>query len=309
MTKVAASVDAVYKLVKNPNYRIRVFDKFGLYDHMPDEEYLKKMFLAWVGYPLNLDNPRTFNEKMQWLKIHDRKDIYSTMVDKCLAKDYVSKKIGNDVIIPSLCIWDDVKDVDFDKLPNQFVIKCNHNSGLGMCICTDKTKANKQQIKINLSKGLRQDYYLKGREWPYKNIRRRILAEKYMVDESKKELKDYKVFCFNGKPEFIQVDFGRFSVHERKVYSTKWECLGFSSLYPPNTSREIDRPTCLRRMLEISEELSKGIPFIRVDMYVIDNRVYFGEMTLYHGSGFEPFYPDGWDLKLGDLLDLSRVDS
>lgn len=298
-------ISKIGRYVTDKDYRILVKAGHGMYDSLSDQKFLELCFPAWLGYKLDLESPKTFNEKMQWLKLHDRKEEYSLFVDKYEAKKIVEKKVGSKYIIPTIGIWETPDEIDFDTLPQQFVLKCNHNSGVGMCICSDKKKLNIRKVKKNLRKGLKQDYYLTSREWPYKHIKRKIIAEKYMVDESGKELKDYKVFCFNGNPQYIQVDFGRFSNHERNLYSLDWEYMGFASLYPTNKNREIARPECLEEMIEIAKILSKGTSFMRVDLYVINNSIFFGEMTLFHGSGFEPFVPFEWDRKLGDLLSLN----
>lgn len=295
------------RYLTDANYRVLVNAGHGLYNNMPDKEFLEKCFPAWLGYPLNLDDPKTFNEKMQWLKIYARHDYYTRLVDKYEAKKIVADKIGKQYVIPNLGVWDCVDDIDFDKLPSQFAIKCNHNSGMGMCICKDKSRINPQKVKAELNKGLKQDYYITGREWPYKNVSRKVIAEQYMVDESGSELKDYKVFCFNGEPKYVQVDYGRFTKHERNLYNTQWEYMGFASLYPTNKDHIIPKPVCLTEMIEIARTLSHGLPFMRVDLYVIGEKIYFGEMTLFHGSGFEPWTPFEWDRKLGDMLVLPEV--
>lgn len=300
-------IKKIRKFITDKNYRILVEARHGLYDKLSDREFLERCFPACLGYNLNLESPQTFNEKIQWLKLYDRKDEYSLFVDKCEAKKIVEKKIGSKYIIPTIGVWDDPDDIDFDAMPSQFVLKCNHNSGVGMCICKDKNLINKRKVKANLRKGLRQDYYITAREWPYKNVKRKVLAEQYMVDESGLELKDYKIFCFNGEPKYIQVDFGRFTKHERNLYDVAWKYMGFASLYPTNENHEIPKPICLGEMLEIARTLSKGTPFMRVDLYVIGKDIYFGEMTLHHGSGFEPFSPFEWDKKLGDLINLEGI--
>ena len=188
----------ILKYIKKPSLAIkylkakRLAGKYG--QSLNDEEYLKKAFKLNMGKELNLDNPQTFNEKLQWLKLHDRKSEYTIMVDKYLARDYIAKTIGEEYLIPLLGVWDSPDEIDFDALPDQFVLKCNHNSGLGMCICKDKSKLDIEKVKKELQKGLNENYYLHRREWPYKDVPRKIIAEKYMVDESGTELKDYKFF-------------------------------------------------------------------------------------------------------------------
>ena len=216
----------------------------------------------------------------------------------------MAERIGQEHIIPTLGVWDDPDQIDFDALPDQFVLKCNHNSGLGLCICTDKSKLDIPKVKRELRKGLRQDYYLTGREWPYKNVPRKILAEQYMVDESGTELKDYKVFNFDGEPKLIQVDFDRFAGHKRNLYTTDWEYVKAAIEFPTEPARQIERPKGLETMLELAGKLSAGLPHLRTDFYCIDNRVYFGELTLYHGSGCEHFEPASFGIEVGDWLQL-----
>ncbi len=295
---------------KNPGRIIHfAIDKMlhsSLGKQLSDKMFLKIMFRNQMGYRLNLDNPKTFNEKIQWLKLYERKDIYPIMVDKFLVKDYVSKLIGEKYVVPLLGVWSSFDEIDFSSLPEQFVLKTTHDCG-GVVICQNKKCFDFEHAKEVLEKHLTCNYYHHCREWPYKNVKPRIIAEKYMVDESGVELKDYKIFCFNGKPMFIQVDFGRFTKHERNLYSTDWKYMGFSSLYPTNPNRVIEKPICLEKMLEIATILSAGIPHLRVDLYVINEKIYFGELTFHHGGGYEKFTPAEWDRRLGDLIDLSTV--
>lgn len=271
---------------------------------LSDELYLKWVFRLRMGYKLNLKNPLTFNEKLQWLKLYNRQPEYTVMVDKVKAKEYVAEKIGPKYIIPTLGIWDDPDDIDFDVLPNQFVLKCNHNSGLGMCICKDKSKLDIPKVKANLRRGLKQNYFLYGREWPYKDVPRKILAERFMVDESGIELKDYKVFCFDGEPEVIEVDYGRFTEHKRNFYGKNWDFITMELQYPSEEKHVIARPEKLEEMLDLARKLTKGIPHVRADFYSINNQLYWGELTFFHGSGTEYFRPSEWDVRLGKLIKL-----
>lgn len=183
------------------------------------------MYWLHLGRKLNLKNPKTFNEKLQWLKLYNHKPEYTIMVDKVKAKEYVAKLIGEEHIIPTLGVWDDPDDIDFDALPDQFVLKCNHNSGTGMCICRDKSKLDIEKVKAELRKGLKENYFMRWREWPYKNVPRKILAEKFMVDESGTELKDYKIFCFNGEPRYCQVISDRNTDEKIDFYDMHWKRL------------------------------------------------------------------------------------
>lgn len=271
---------------------------------VPEEWYLKRKFKKCVGYPLNLDNPRTFNEKLQWLKLHDRNPLYTKMVDKYEAKKYVAELIGEEYIIPTLGVWNHFDEIDFDKLPNQFVLKCTHDSG-SIAICTDKKSFDKKSAKKKLERGLRYNYYYAGGfEWPYKNVKPRIIAEKYMVDESGTELKDYKIHNFNGKPKIVEVDYDRFKEHKQIFYSTDWEKLEYARSYAVEAGRKIDRPQALEKMLVLAEKLAEGHRFLRTDFYSIDNELYFGEMTFYPAAGLGPWNPQEIDEKLGNCVNI-----
>ena len=285
----------------------------GLIKHLgifvTDKLFLSIIYRLKTGSKICWNNPKSFNEKIQWLKLYDRKPEYTIFVDKYKVRDYILKTIGEKYLIPLIGVWDNPDEIDFDKLPNQFVLKCNHNSGLGMCICKDKSKLDIEKVKRELKKGLEEDYYLAWREWPYKNVPRKIIAEKYMVDESGFELKDYKIFCFNGEPKFIQVDFDRFVNHMRNLYTTDWQYIKAKIEYPTAPDRQISKPKVLDEMLDLARNLSKGIPHVRTDFYCIDNKVYFGEMTFYHGSGFEHFEPAKYGLEIGSWINLPMEES
>lgn len=292
------------RLVSSPKWRFLYLVQVGFYDNMPDEEFLKKKYKYITGMELNLDNPRTFNEKLQWLKLYDHNPIYTVMVDKYLAKEYVANIIGEEYIIPTLGVWDSPDEIDFGKLPDQFVLKCNHNSGRGLCICTDKSRLNIPKVKKELRKGLAQDYYLTGREWPYKDVPRKIIAEKYLVDESETDLKDYKVFNFNGEPKIIQVDYDRFVEHKRNLYTTDWKYIEATIEFPTDSSHQIPKPETLDKMLQLAAKLSKGFSNVRTDFYSLEDKIYFGELTLYHGSGYETFTPPSLGEQMGEWLRL-----
>lgn len=292
------------RVFSNPYLVFKFLAGKGLLNWVSDEPYLRLMYRATTGRKLNLSNPHLFNEKLQWLKLHDRNPMYTIMADKVKAKDYVAEKIGREYIIPTLGVWDNADDVDFSSLPDRFVIKCNHNSGKGMYICRDKSKMDERKVREGLRRGLAEDYYKHGREWPYKDIPRCILAEQYMEDESGYELKDYKVFNFNGEPEVIEVDFDRFINHRRNLYSTEWKRLELEIQYRSDSSRDIAHPEHLNEMLDLCRRLSAGIPHVRTDFYVINGRLYFGELTFFHGNGMERFCPAEWDERLGRLIEL-----
>lgn len=271
---------------------------------LSDKAYLKQLFKAKMGYELDLKNPKTFNEKLQWLKLYDRRPEYTTMVDKYAAKKYVADIIGEEHIIPTLGLYDSPDEIDFDALPNQFVLKCTHSSGIGNCICTDKSKLDIEEVKEGLRKGLEDDYYLDEREWPYKNVPRKIICEKYMVDESGYELKDYKFFCFDGEPMALQL------ISDRPDLTVDYYDCSFNHLpitkyhHYPNSKKEYKKPISFERMIEIAKTLSKNIPFVRIDLYDIFGDVYFGEFTFFPGGGIQRFEPEEWDYTFGHWLKL-----
>ena len=272
-----------------------------------DEKYLKLKYYALLGKKLNLRKPKTFNEKLQWLKLYDRKPEYTMMVDKYAVRQYIAGTIGEEYLIPLLGVWDDPDEIDFDALPDQFVLKCNHNSGLGMCICKDKSKLDIPKVKAELRKGLDQDYYLTGREWPYKNVPRKIIAEKFMTDFKYNQLVDYKLMCFNGKVYCTFTCTDRHLKDGLKVtfFDNSWKKLPFERHYPSET-KEIQPPVQFEQMKKLAEILAKDIPFVRVDFYEIDGKIYFGELTFFPGSGMEEFTPDEWDYKIGSWLVLPQ---
>lgn len=272
--------------------------------HLPTEWYLKTRFELQAGYPLNLDNPQTFNEKLQWLKLHDHRHEYTQMVDKQDAKKYVAEKIGEEHIIPTLEIYDSFDEIVFEKLPCQFVLKCTHDSG-GLAICKDKSSFNVIDAKRRIERSLKKNFYWEGREWPYKNVKPRIIAEKYMVDESGSELKDYKFFCFDGEPKFFKIDFNRYVDHHANYYSIDGELLPFDEVVCPRDEKaNLKKPKNFEQMVELAAKLADGIPFVRVDLYNINGAVFFGELTFYPASGMGEYSPHEWDKRIGNMLKL-----
>lgn len=274
---------------------------------IPDKSYLQLKYRLIVGKKLNLKKPITFSEKMQWLKLYNRKPEYTVMVDKVKVKKYVEEKLGKECVIPTLGVWENPDEINFDALPNQFVLKCNHNSGTGMCICKDKNMLNIEKAKSDLRKGLKENYFLHGREWPYKNVPRRILAEKFMVDDREKELRDYKFFCFRGVPRLCQVISDRNTDEKVDFYDMEWHRLvGLVGLSQNihNSSIDIARPRSFDEMKRMATVLSSGIPFVRIDFYDIKGKAYFGEITFFAASGFGIFRPDEWNERLGNLIEI-----
>ena len=285
----------------------RVFDALNyrkLLNWVPDQLFLRAAFRARFGRKLDLNNPKTFNEKLQWMKLYNRKPEYTMMVDKYLVRNYVREKIGEEYLIPLLGVWDDPDKIDFDKLPMQFVLKCNHNSGLGMCICKDKNNLDIEQVKKELRKGIEQDYYLTGREWPYKNVPRRIIAEKYMEDVSG-ELIDYKFMVFNGEVKCSFVGSNLYSSEGLHItfYDNEWNIMPLERHYPRSTT-PLPKPECFDEMKKLAAKLAKNMPFVRVDFYEVEGKVYFGELTFFPGGGYEEFTPESWDYTLGNWIKL-----
>lgn len=273
---------------------------------MPDKVYLKHMFLARMGKRLDLEHPRTYNEKLQWMKLYDRKPEYSMMVDKYDVKTYVSAIIGQDHIIPMLGVWDSFDEIDFDKLPKRFVLKCTHDSG-GHVICKDKDHLDLAAARKTLSSRLKRNYYKLYREWPYKDVKPRIIAEAYMEDaEGKGDLTDYKLHFFNGECKAILEYSNRFGTNGayKDYYTPDWQHMDFlkgPSSYAPERSR---RPVEMDEMIELGRLIAKNYLAVRVDFYIINHRIYFGEITFFPAGGFCAFDPEEWDEVFGGWIHL-----
>lgn len=275
-----------------------------LYDRMTDQEYIKFLYKKSFGKELDFENPITFSEKIQWLKIYNRRPEYTDMVDKFTAKKYIESLIGNEYIIPTLGVWDSFDEIDFNELPNQFVLKCTHNSG-GLIICKDKSKFNMKTSKKKIDNSLKRNYYLSSREWPYKNVIPKIIAEEY-IENNIDGLHDYKIWCFNGEPIYIQFITGRVGncVYEG-FYDTKWNLQEFT-YHNPKIINTVKKPECLDTLLELARVIAQSQPFVRCDFYVLeDGSIRFGEITFYPMSGLEHWKPYDMDKVLGDMIDLT----
>lgn len=280
-----------------------------------DEFFIKWRFYANQHRLPNLKNPITYNEKCNWLKLNYRNPLFTTLADKIEVKKYVEEKLGPGHTFPLIKVYDSPEEIDFDELPNQFVLKCNHNSGGGMIICrdkskgilrhgksTDKTNLSYDEVRKGLKEALQQDYFSTQREWPYKNIKRRILAEKFMTMDDGSTLQDYKFFCFNGEPKYIWVG-SNYDPMWFNVFSTDWKNQHVKWGYEAGPE-ELPRPKQLEEMLDVARKLSKGIPHVRVDLYSIGGTIYLGEFTFFTWAGFGSFEPKEWDKIFGDLLML-----
>lgn len=275
----------------------------------PDKLYLSLLFRCKMGYWIDWKNPKTFSEKLQWLKLYNRKPEYTTMVDKYAVKEYVAKIIGEEYIIPTLGVWDTPEEINWEELPNQFVLKTTHGGGGGgVVICKDKANFDKKTAIEKLNRSLKSCIYKSYRELPYKNVKRRIIAEQYMEDRESADLIDYKFYCFNGEPIYCQVIRDRRSKETIDFYDVDWNHMPFVGLNPivKNGITQVVKPYNLENMLSICRELASQIPFVRVDLYSIQSKVYMGEITFYPASGMGVFTPQEWNYKLGEFISLPK---
>jgi hypothetical protein len=295
------------EVIKNPNKIIYTLGMKGKLGFINDEKYLKMMYWANTGKKLNLDNPITYNEKLQWLKLHCKKEEYSKMVDKYEAKKWIASKIGSEYVIPLLGVWETFDDIDFDLLPNQFVLKCTHDSG-GLIICKDKIKLDKEAAKKKIENSLKRNYFLVAREYPYKNVKPRIIAEKYMEDttcneENENCLTDYKFFCFDGNPKIVYI-----GKDHAKHATTDFFDMDFNHLpikmRDPNAKTPPNKPIVFEEMKRLATKLSQGCPHLRVDFYLINGKIYVGELTFFHGGGFTEVKPEEWNYKMGEWINI-----
>lgn len=274
---------------------------------LPDVIYIKLRYRFQVGRQLDLRNPRSFQEKIQWLKLYDHNPRYSQLVDKVLVKDYVSSLIGKEYVVPLLGVWDNPEDIDWDSLPNQFVLKTNHSGGnTGVVICRDKESFDRQKAVSRLKTSLKSDVYRDLREWPYKGLIKKVFAEEYLESPEQEDLPDYKWYCFNGVPIFCQLIQNRTTNETIDFYDTEWNHQEFIGLNPSASfaTFSAEKPDNLEIQIKIARALSKDIPFVRIDLYSIGTRVYFGEFTFYPFSGMGQFAPIQYNEILGDMISL-----
>lgn len=292
--------------IKRPsNLGLSLLNHFGTW--LPDKEFLKLCYRFKMGKKLNLKNPQTFSEKIQWLKLYNRRPEYTMMVDKYKVKDYVANIIGEQYIIPTIGVWDRPDDIEWDKLPNQFVLKSTNAGGnCGVIICKDKSVFDKESAINKLNAGMSLNLYKISREWPYKNVKPRVIAEEYMEDSVTKELSDFKFFCFDGKVKALFVGTERQKPGEDvkfDFYDENYNHLPFKQGHE-HAAVEPAKPRSFELMKIIASKLSKGLPHVRIDLYEVDGKPYFGEMTFFHFAGTTPFEPEEWDYKFGEWLTL-----
>lgn len=285
--------NAIHALFNNPRHIV-----YALLHRMPwmirdDAKYLSKLYELNFGVKPNMEHPTKFSEKIQWLKLHDHNPLYTTMVDKYLVKGFVSERLGEQYVIPVIAEWDSPEQIEWENLPNQFVLKTNHDGGgHGVVICKDKSKLSISKAMQELNHSFYRSSYMVGREWPYKNVQKKIFAEQYIVD-SHGELRDYKFFCFNGKVKCFKIDYNRQICHQANYYDPQSHLLRYGeAAYPPNFDADIHIPENIKEMIALAEKLAKDIPFVRIDFYNVDGKIYFGEITFYPAGGMSKWIGD-----------------
>lgn len=307
-------LNKIKKIINEPQLLI-AWLSYNTIFRLPSKMYLNILYKKKIGDKINWKHPIAFNEKLQWLKVYDKNPNYTQMVDKIEVKKYLVKYLRKEGIknpeqylIPTIKVYDNFEDINFDKLPKRFVMKCTHDSG-GTVICKDKERflSNKEiftSAKKKIQASLKRNYYWKGREWPYKNVKPRIIIEEYMENSGEEELSDYKFMCFNGEVKMIFTCTERYADGLKVTFfDTQWKKMPFERHYPAS-KKEIKKPKNLKKMIELAEILSKDIPFVRVDFYEINGKIYFGELTFYPGTGMEEFTPKIWDKKIGEWIKL-----
>ena len=277
---------------------------------MSDKFFIETKWRYNMDYPLDLKNPKTFNEKLQWLKLHDHNPLYTTLVDKIKVKDWVAERIGEEYIIPTLAVWDRAEDIDISNLPNQFVLKCNHDSG-SVIVCRDKSTFDVEAAKTKLANAMKYNFYYQEREWPYKNVVPKVFAEAYIEDSlSSTDLPDYKFFSFAGVSKALFVATERQNEHTETrfdFYDIQFKHIDVTNGHP-NADTMPKKPELFEQMVKLADKLSKGIPQVRVDFYEVNGQAYFGEMTFYHWGGMVPFKPKEIDKEWGEWIDLPATE-
>ena len=277
--------NAIYSLFFNPKHFVAA-TLYRIGGFIPDKLYLEWIYYLECGHRINWDNPQRYNEKLQWIKLFDHNPLYTELADKYAVKKIVSEKLGEEYVAKCLGVWDRAEDIDWDKLPDRFVLKTAHDGGNnGVFIVRDKAKANKSKIIRGVNKSLHRNTFVLGREWPYKDIPRRVFAEEYLEDANG-ELRDYKFFCFNGRVKCFKIDYNRQVYHQANYYDPQCHLLPYGeAAYPPNYEADIHMPENIQVMIALAEKLAKDIPFVRIDFYNVDGKIYFGEITFYPAGG------------------------
>ncbi len=285
------------KIFKDREKRLKLINLLAF---IPKKPYLKMVYKIKTGKKLNLKNPKGFNEKLNWLKLYDIHEEYTQLVDKLAVRDYITQKIGADYLIPLVGNWDKFEDINFDLLPEKFVLKCNHDSG-SVKLIQNKNDIDRQGLQKFFKGRLKLSPYVMGREYPYRKVKPCIIVEQYMETANGTGINDYKFFCFNGKPEIMFVATDRATDVKFDFFDMEFNHLDIYNIHE-NSNKEIEKPACFDEMIELCKKLTRGMKFVRLDFYEIDGKVYFGEFTFFHGGGFYLFHPDEWEQKLGDLI-------
>lgn len=303
MNILLSKLKTVTKLIKTPGRLLLPAGQNGLLNIIPDKAYLRAVFKAETGYPLNLRHPKTYNEKLQWIKLYDRNPQYTVYADKYKVREHIAQTIGGEYLVPLVGVYKNVNDIPWDNLPSRFVLKCNHASGTNI-ICKDKLKLNISLAKKKLNKWLKKNAYWGAREWCYKDIEPCIICEEFIETKDGNTPDDYKFMCFNGVPRLIQVHHDRYGDHTLDYYTPDWEKAKLKRIDANTSMRCISKPDNLTEMLTIAQKLSKDMYYARVDLYNVDGRIYFGEITLYPTGGFSTFEDYNDDLLLGSYIKL-----
>lgn len=303
MSNVFHKIQTAFSLVKTPKKLLLPAGQNGLLNFIPDETYLSAVFKAETGYPLDLEHPKTYNEKLQWLKLYDRKPEYIVYADKYKVREYIRGTIGEKYLIPLIGMYKNTKDIPWSRLPARFVLKCNHASGTNI-ICKDKSKLNIPRTEKILNKWLKKNAYWGAREWCYKDIEPCIVCEEFIETQDGNTPDDYKFMCFNGIPRLIQVHHDRYGNHTLDYYTPEWERAGLKRIDANTSAKNIPKPENLEEMLSVASILSKDMYYARIDLYNVDGKVYFGEITMYPTGGFSTFEDYNDDLLLGSYMKL-----
>ena len=300
-------IDKALELIHSPKARFIFLSNRGFYDHMGDRKYLELRYKMMAGKVLNLDNPKSFDDKLQWLKLYDHKPFYSTIVDKYEAKKYIAGRVGEEYVPRLLGLWNDFDEIDFSSLPSSFVLKCTHDSG-GVVICPDKNNFDYKRAERIIERSMKRNFFLQKREWPYKNVKHRIIAEEYLSDDSGEDegLVDYKFLCFNGEPKVMYIGNDIKDDSHEDFFDMDFHHLPLQMGYPmaPVCPK---KPRSFEKMKEIAQILSKDFLHIRVDFFEIDGRPYVGELTFYQNEGITLTTPPEWDERLASWIDLKCV--
>lgn len=292
------------KIIKSQKMRFKILDLLKI---VPDELMIKTQYKIKLGRKLNLEHPTRFSEKLQWYKINYRNNLLTKCADKYAVREYIKEKGLEDILVKNYGTFKKAKEINFDKLPNKFIVKTTNGSATNF-ICKNKDKFDQNEVIQTLDEWSGRNIFASGREWSYKNIEPKIIVEELLEDETNDfdGINDYKIMCFNGKAEFIVLDVDRSIGHKRNIYTTNWDLINVSTDYP-NINREIEKPKGLEEMIKIAEILSADFPFVRVDLYWVNKKIYFGELTFYPWTGYIQFYPDNFDFVIGDKFNLPEV--